>query len=64
LSFAITYKCICNKCGYNTIKTIGDTDIEILYLQCPKCCNYMQKIPIDRRVNIFGTFFNRFFMKK
>ena len=44
----ITYKLTCQKCGYTTVKTVGDADIEIILIRCPKCGASMEREPIDK----------------
>ena len=57
----ITYKLTCPKCGYSTIKTIGDADVvELLYIKCPKCGSSMEREPIDKAFS-FGSFFDKLF---
>jgi len=58
----ITYKLTCKKCGYTTVKTVGDADIEIIFIKCPKCGASMDRVPIDKAFS-FGSFFDKLFKR-
>jgi len=60
MSLPITYKLTCKKCGYPTVKTVGDADIEIIFIQCPRCRDSMKREPTNKAFS-FGSFFDKLF---